>query len=59
MKFALNFLIIEDKGNIGKFNWYVLIIFFFIFFKKIIFVYNVILFFKILIFIIFLNLKNI
>lgn len=59
MKFALNFLIIEDKGNIGKFNWYVLIIFLFIFFKKIIFVYNVILFFKILIFIIFLKLKNI
>lgn len=59
MKFVLNFLIIEDKGNIGKFNWYVLIIFLFIFFKKIIFVYNVILFFKILIFIIFLKLKNI
>lgn len=59
MKFALNFLIIKDKGNIGKFNWYVLIIFLFIFFKKMIFVYNVILFFKILIFIIFLKLKNI
>lgn len=59
MKFVLNFLIIEDKGNIGKFNWFVLIIFLFIFFKKIIIVYNVILFFKILIFIFFLKLKNI
>lgn len=58
MKSALNSLTTEDKGNTGKLNWHVLTISSLILSKKITSVYNVILFFKTLIFTILLKLKN-